>query len=67
MYSIKYQTFHYVLFFSQTLFKLDTNNKAESVKFLSHDVSPLVAVGSNNGVGIWDYSKKVSFRLFAYF
>lgn len=44
---------------SKTLFKVDMNNSGESVKFLSHDVSPLIAVGSGNGVAIWDYSKKV--------
>lgn len=31
------------------------------MKFVAHDVSHLIAIGSSNGVEIWDYSKKVGF------
>ncbi|XP_065202886.1 angio-associated migratory cell protein [Planococcus citri] len=44
---------------SKTLFEVDTKTKVESVRFISHDTAPLIAVGSSNGVDIWDYSKKV--------
>ncbi|XKL68351.1 hypothetical protein PGB90_003842 [Kerria lacca] len=44
---------------SKTLLELDTKTKVEAVKFVAHDVSSLIAIGSSNGVEIWDYSKKV--------
>lgn len=46
----------------QTLLEVDTKTKVEAVKFIAHDVSTLVAIGSSTGVDIWDYSKKVCFE-----
>lgn len=57
--------FEWLIFVFQTLLEVDTKSKVESVKFVTSDAAALIAVGSSNGVEIWDYSKKVgcySFR-----